>query len=83
MNNPVDPAAILAELQSHQANHPLTILNLADPIITSSANQRRQNGSSSSSTTSPSNRTSDISNSEIENPTPSSLEADLLHYKVC
>lgn len=28
------------------------------------------------------NRTSDASNSALDNPTPSSLEADLSHYKV-
>ncbi len=63
--------AALAELQSHQVNHPLSILQLAEPIITSTQNA-----------VSPSKRGSDISNSEIENPTPANLEADLLHYKV-
>lgn len=63
--------AVLAELRSHQENHPLYLLKLAEPILASS------HGASS-----PSKRTSDISNSEIENPTPASLEADLVHYKV-
>lgn len=67
----IDPAAVLAELRSHQENHPLSILNLAEPIIASTQNA-----------ISPSKRGSDVSNSEIENPTPVSLEADLLHYKV-
>jgi DNA repair exonuclease SbcCD ATPase subunit len=65
-----DYAAVLADLQSQQGKHPLSILKLADPIITSTQNA-----------VSPSKRASDASNSEIENPTPASLEADLLHYK--
>jgi hypothetical protein len=67
----VDHTAVLAELQSHQEKHPLSILKLAEPIITSTQNAL-----------SPSKRSSDVSNSEIENPTPTTLEADLLHYKV-
>lgn len=66
-----DHVAVLAELRSHQETHPLSILNLAEPIIASAQNAA-----------SPSKRASDVSNSEIENPTPASLEADLLHYKV-
>jgi hypothetical protein len=66
-----DYTGFLLELQSQQANHPLSILKLAEPIISSTQNAA-----------SPSKRASDISNSDIENPTPASLEADLLHYKV-
>ena len=66
-----DHAAVLAELRSHHQSHPLSILKLAEPILTSTQNA-----------VSPSKRASDISNSEIENPTPESLEADLLHYRV-
>lgn len=66
-----DHATIVAELHSQQQTHPLSILKLAEPIVTSTQNA-----------VSPSKRASDISNSEIENPTPASLEADLLHYRV-
>jgi hypothetical protein len=68
---PPDYAGILADLKSQQSERGLTILKLAEPIIISTQNA-----------VSPSKRASDISNSEIENPTPASLEADLLHYKV-
>lgn len=67
----IDHAAVLADLRSQEENHPLSILKLAEPIITSTQNAA-----------SPSKRASDVSNSEIENPTPASLEADLSHYKV-
>lgn len=66
-----DHAAIMAELRSQQEKHPLSILRLAEPIVASAQNA-----------VSPSKRVSDVSNSEIENPTPATLEADLLHYKV-
>ena len=66
-----DYATILADLKAQQSEHPLSILKIAEPIIISTQNA-----------VSPSKRASDISNSEIENPTPASLEADLLHYKV-
>lgn len=66
-----DHVTALRELQSQQETHPLSILKLSEPIITSTQN-----------VVSPSKRASDVSNSEIENPTPTTLEADLLHYKV-
>ena len=65
-------AKILEDLKAQQAARPLSILRLAEPI----SNSAQRTGS-------PSNRVSDASNSEIENPTPANLEADLLHYKVC
>lgn len=45
---------------------PLSIIRLSEPL----------------SATQPSTRTSDVSTSALENPTPASLEADLTHYKV-
>jgi hypothetical protein len=68
---PINYAAAIAELRSQQDNHLLSILQLAEPIVTSTRNA-----------ISLSKRASDVSNSEIENPTPASLEADLVHYKV-
>lgn len=44
---------------------PLSIIRLSEPF----------------SATQPSSRTSDVSISAIDNPTPASLEADLTHYK--
>ena len=46
---------------------PLSIIRLSEPL---------------SSVTQPSIRSSDVSTSAIDNPTPASLEADLIHYKV-
>lgn len=69
---PINNYAIaIAELRSQQNNHPLSILQLAEPIVASTQNN-----------ISPSKRASDVSNSDIENPTPANLEADLVHYKV-
>lgn len=61
-------ASVLAELRLHQQNHPLSIITLAEPIFTAVQNESK--------------RTSEMSDSENENPTPDSLQADLLHYKV-
>lgn len=45
----------------------LSIIKLSEPIFASTTSQR----------------TSDVSTSALENPSPASLEADLGHYKVC
>ena len=45
---------------------PLSIIRLSEPFSASL----------------PSTRTSDVSTSALDNPTPASLEADLSHYKV-
>jgi hypothetical protein len=68
---PINKDAAIEELRSLQDNHPLSILRLAEPIVASTQN-----------TISPSKRASDVSNSDIENPTPANLKADLVHYKV-
>ena len=67
-----DYASMLNTLREQHASHPLTILSLAEPVI------------AAANTTSPSNRKSNISdsaNSDLDNPTPASLLADLTHYK--
>jgi chromosome segregation ATPase len=67
-----DYASMLSTLREQQASHPLTILSLAEPVI------------AAANTTSPSDRKSNISdsaNSDLDNPTPASLLADLTHYK--
>jgi len=67
-----DYASVLTTLREQQASHPLTILSLAEPVI------------AAAQTTSPSKRQSNISdsaNSDLDNPTPASLLADLTHYK--
>ena len=67
-----DYASVLTTLREQQASHPLTILSLAEPVI------------AAVQTTSPSKRQSNISdsaNSDLDNPTPASLLADLTHYK--
>jgi DNA repair exonuclease SbcCD ATPase subunit len=59
---------VLAALQSLNSSQELTILKLSEPIstVTSDANTQR---------------TSDVSNSSLDAPTPASLEADLTHYR--
>ena len=67
-----DYPSMLSTLREQQASHPLTILSLAEPVI------------AAANTTSPSSRKSNISdsaNSDLDNPTPASLLADLTHYK--
>lgn len=66
----------LAALQQLEQNGDLkkrlAIIRISEPIST------EVRGSYSS----PSKRTSDVSVSNLDNPTPASLEADLAHYKV-
>lgn len=47
-------------------NQPLSIIRLSEPISATDSTQR----------------TSDVSASTLQNPSPASLEADLSHYKV-
>src|SRR5206468_751499 len=69
-----DYASTLATLREQQAAHPLSILSLAEPII-----------AAAQSTTSPSARKSNVSadsaNSDLADPTPATLHADLAHYR--
>jgi DNA repair exonuclease SbcCD ATPase subunit len=61
---------VLATLQSINADHEISILKLSEPI-SSSVTQSQD----------PHQRTSDISTSSLDATTPSSLEADLTHYR--
>jgi hypothetical protein len=64
-------ASTLTTLREQQDSHPLTILSLAEPIIAaahSSPSKRKSNGS-------------DSANSDLTDPTPSTLVSDLTHYK--
>lgn len=58
----------LNTLKSLDSGHQLNILRLSEPISTDLAAQQQQ-------------RTSDVSNSSLDAPTPASLEADLTHYR--
>lgn len=62
-----DTLAQLQELGGPKSE--LSILKISEPLV-------------SSSSQSPSKRSSDVSTDAFDNPTPSSLEADLTHYKV-
>jgi prefoldin subunit 5 len=65
-------ASTLTALRERQGSHPLTILNLAEPIIAAAAHSspstRKSNGS-------------DSANSDVTDPTPTTLLSDLTHYK--
>jgi hypothetical protein len=70
MSHP-DYASTLTTLREQQDLRPLTILSLAEPIITaaqSSPSKRKSN-------------VSDSANSDLTDPTPSTLLSDLTHYK--
>jgi chromosome segregation ATPase len=66
-----DATRVLAKLESLQARE-ISILKLSEPISSALAHL------DPASTTV---RTSDVSNSSLEAPTPASLEADLAHYR--
>jgi hypothetical protein len=69
------PSEVLAKLQEQQSSKSqLSILRISEPIAFTSdiANPNQ----------SPSKRRSDVSTDAFDNPTPASLEADLIHYKV-
>ena len=65
------PEDVLHKLWSLQKKHKVSILKLAEPV--SSAGDKGPD--------TPVIRTSDASNASIEGVTPTSLEADLIHYK--
>ncbi|KAI0838089.1 hypothetical protein F5Y06DRAFT_269881 [Hypoxylon sp. FL0890] len=67
---PLTAERVLAMLQTFTANQEITILKLSEPI--SAAITQLQD---------PHQRTSDISTSSLDATTPSSLEADLTHYR--
>ncbi|EOO01838.1 putative 60s ribosomal protein l37 protein [Phaeoacremonium minimum UCRPA7] len=60
---------VLRNLTELQSNHEISIIKISEPIL--SAIPQDGNGV----------RTSDVSNSSMDAPTPASLEADLAHYK--
>jgi hypothetical protein len=68
-----DYASTLATLREQQASHPLSILSLAEPIITAAQ--------SSSPSTRKSNVSDTSANSDLADPTPATLRADLAHYR--
>jgi len=63
-----DPSSTLQTLVELQ-EQPLSIIHLSEPLSATLATQSLT-------------RTSDVSTSALDNPTPASLEADLTHYKV-
>ncbi|KAF7535482.1 hypothetical protein G7054_g5316 [Neopestalotiopsis clavispora] len=64
------PADILSTLQILQESHELSIIKLSEPITASDPAAAPSAG-----------RTSDVSSSSLNAPTPASLEADLTHYR--
>ncbi|KAM3498590.1 hypothetical protein MY10362_008099 [Beauveria mimosiformis] len=58
---------VLMALTRHRAQQEISIIKLIQPITNYEAHEPRQ-------------RSSDVSNSYLEGPTPASLEADLAHY---
>ena len=62
-----DDASKTLQALAELQKRPLSIIRLSEPLT---------------SVTQSSTRSSDVSNSAIDHPTPASLEADLSHYKV-
>lgn len=61
-----NPSEVLSTIRDAQSNHTLSILKLAEPIASLQPT---------------STRASDVSTISSDTPTPSSLSADLIHYK--
>ncbi|KAF7561437.1 hypothetical protein G7046_g2711 [Stylonectria norvegica] len=61
-------AQVLGALEHQQSTQEVSIIRISEPISSSTPQDARQ-------------RTSDVSNSSLDAPTPASLEADLAHYK--
>ncbi|KAL7792614.1 hypothetical protein V8C37DRAFT_120702 [Trichoderma ceciliae] len=62
------PAQVLETLRRLQSSNELSIIRLSEPISNSAPNDARQ-------------RISDASNTSLDGPSPTSLDADLIHYK--
>ncbi|KAJ9155702.1 Kinetochore protein Sos7 [Pleurostoma richardsiae] len=62
---------VLRALEDLQSKHEISIIKISEPI----SSALPQDGDNSNA------RTSDVSNSSLDTPTPASLEADLAHYK--
>ncbi|KAL2020202.1 hypothetical protein VTK56DRAFT_8628 [Thermocarpiscus australiensis] len=73
-------ATVLRALEDLQATagNEYTIIKISEPISSSSSSETRP---STSEDTAAAARTSDVSTASLDAPTPSSLEADLAHYK--
>ncbi|KAL6889228.1 hypothetical protein HDV57DRAFT_486380 [Trichoderma longibrachiatum] len=63
-----DPAQVLETLRRLQSSTELSIIKLSESISSSTPNDAPQ-------------RISDASNTSLDNPSPTSLDADLIHYK--
>jgi len=64
-------AKVLRSLDDLQSNHEITIIKISEPISALTAENNHDK----------SLRTSDVSNSSLDAPTPASLDADLDHYR--
>jgi chromosome segregation ATPase len=64
-------AKVLRSLDDLQSNHEMTIIKISEPISALAAENNHDK----------SVRTSDVSNSSLDAPTPASLDADLDHYR--
>ncbi|KIW50178.1 hypothetical protein PV05_11792 [Exophiala xenobiotica] len=73
----IDYSATLSSLRTQQAQHPLSILALAEPITASQSQPNISTAQPRPSDVS-SHNASDLDNGQL---TPSSLSADLAHYK--
>src|SRR4051812_1324386 len=84
---PSQAEAALAKLTALQGSHPISIIQLGEPISSARHTPPSANATDDPTMTGavgsaePSGRTSDASAIAATGPTPSSLEADLAHYR--
>lgn len=82
MTTTADPNALYAQLQDAQTSQPLSILHLAEPILEAAATVNPTSPSTAATTREASLATSTTSAPEQPSTlTPSSLSADLQHYR--
>lgn len=70
---------VLKSLENLQAKREISIIKLSEPI--SSALSTHNEATAATGPDATAQRTSDVSNSSLDTPTPASLEADLAHYR--
>jgi DNA repair exonuclease SbcCD ATPase subunit len=72
---PTSPTDVLSALRALESSQELSFLKLSEPIISADTAAIPKDASGAQQ------RTSDVSNSSLDAPTPGSLEADLTHYR--
>jgi len=79
---PSDASRVLNAIDKLESRHGISIIKLSEPISSSFPSPADPTGDTTTATSNGAElRTSDVSNSSLDAPTPASLEADLAHYR--